>query len=115
MIQRLLDLPGRAKVLIILGILLLVAAVTGVMQARNDIDLTREEAIEIGEEYIDFEPTNADARLIRQGFALKPVWAVSFSIPEEGNPREFVRLTTVEINAETGEVIRISVDDGTST
>jgi len=112
--RRLLDMSGRAKVFLALGVVLLVLGATGVLRSDSDINLERAEAVDAAREFIDFEPVNADARLVRQGFGLQPVWAVSFSIPEAGNPRAFVRLTTVEINATTGEVIRISIDgDGT--
>ena len=103
-------LSGRTMAFIGLGLVLLLLAVTGRLQASSDLSIERDEAIEIAREHVDFEPVNADARLIRQGFSLVPVWAVSFSIPEDDTTREFKRLTTVEINAENGEVIRIGVD-----
>lgn len=102
--------PGRTKAFIALGVLLLMLGVSGRLQASSDVSLERDQAIEIAREYLDFEPVNEDARLVRQGFSLVPVWAVSFSIPEDDTTREFKRLTTVEINAETGDVIRIGRD-----
>lgn len=110
LVTRFREIPGRTKAFIGLGVVLLVLGVTGRLQASSDVALEREQAIEIAREYLDFEPVNEDARLVRQGFSLVPVWAVSFSIPEDDTTREFKRLTTVEINAENGEVIRIGFD-----
>ena len=112
LVTRFREVPGRTKAFIALGLLLLILGVTGRLQASSDVALEREQAIEIAREFVDFEPVNEDARLVRQGFSLVPVWAVSFSIPEDDTTREFKRLTTVEINAETGEVIRIGLDQG---
>lgn len=91
--------------------LLVTLALTGRFNASSDVTITREEAIEIAYDHVQFEPVNADARLVRQGFRLTPVWGVSLSIPSEGSSQEFERLNTVEIDAQTGEVLRISVDD----
>ena len=111
MIRRFLDLPGRTKVFIVLAIALPVLAVTGILNSQRDVDLSRDDALEIGRTYLDFEPEIEEARVFRQGAQLQPVWAVVFTIPEEGNPREFARRTTVEIDARTGEVLRVSVDN----
>jgi len=111
-IEQVRNMSGRAKVFAVFTVTLIVLAATGILRSDRDINLEPNEAVEVAREYVDFEPVNADARLVRQGFGLQPVWAVSFSIPEDNNPRAFERLTTVEINATTGEVIRISVDGG---
>ena len=107
-------MSSRAKVFVLLGIVLAIFALTGFLRADSDIDVPREDAIELAKQHVDFEPVNAEARLIRQGFGLNPIWAVSLSIPAEDNPRDFLLLTTVEVDARTAEVIRISiVRDGT--
>jgi hypothetical protein len=92
------------------GVLLIVLAVTGVFNSSSDVNISREEAIEIARPEIDFVPEQEDARLVRQGLQLAPVWAVSFSIPEDGESRKFERIMTVEIDARTSEIIRISTD-----
>jgi len=113
-IERIKAMSSRAKVFVAVAILLAIFAATGFLTASSDIDISREEAVELAREHVDFEPVDADARLIRQGFGLNPVWAVSLSIPMEDNPRDFIRLTTVEVDAKTGEVTRIAiVRDGT--
>ncbi len=91
--------------------LLLGLAFSGALTVGNGIEITREESVEIAREHIDFDPEKAEARLFRQGFRLFPVWGVSFSIPDADDPSEFARLTTVEVDARTGEVLVISVDN----
>ena len=112
MIERIAAMSSRAKVFVVVAILLAIFAATGFLTASSDIDISREEAVEIAREQVDWEPVDADARLLRQGFGLNPVWAVALSIPNPDNPRDFVRLTTVEVDAKTGEVTRIAVVRG---
>ena len=109
MIDRILAMSSRAKAFVVVAILLAVFAATGFLTASRDVDISREEAVEIALEHVDFEPVDSDARLIRPGFGLNPVWAVALSIPKEGNPRDFIKLTTVEVDAKTGEVSRIAI------
>ena len=109
MIGRFIALPGRTKVLILLGGLLIVLGATGVLTSQGDVDIEKEAAIEIARPLIDFEPTIEEARLIRQGFTRRPVWAVVFAIPEPGGGRDdFERRTTVEIDAGTGDIINVA-------
>jgi len=104
MLGRIRAIPGRTKFFIVLAVALAILGFAGVINAARDVNLEREEAVEIALDHVDFEPETADARLIRQGFSLEPVWAVSLAIPQPNNPREFVRLTIVEIDARTGEI-----------
>ena len=113
LISKLRRVSPRLVVFIVLGVVLLVLALTGTFNASSQNTIDAEEAIEIARAEIDFVPVNEGARFVRQGVAMRPVWAVSFSIPEEGGGRaEFERLMTVEIDAESAEVIRISTDGG---
>lgn len=112
MIDRIRGADRRRLVFAAFAIALVIAAVVGVLDSQRDVEIDREEAVLLARPHIDFEPVNEDARLIRQGFQMAPVWAVSFSIPVEGNPRDFKRLMTVEVDARTGEVLRISTDGG---
>jgi hypothetical protein len=106
-------IPSRTKVLILLGGLLVVLAVTGVFNSRSDVNIEADEAIEIARPMIDFEPTIEEARLIRQGFSRRPVWGVVFAIPEpDGGRDDFEKRTTVKIDAGSGEIIEVVVDSG---
>lgn len=80
-------------------------AVCGGFGAGSDIPVSLEEAIDIARPEIDFEPVNAGARLVRQGFTNVPVWAVVFDIPGEGRD-QYQEIMMVEVHGRTGEIIR---------
>ena len=74
---------------------------------QNDqIAVTQDEAIEIAMQQVDFEPTDTQIRLLRQGLDRRPFWVISLYIPLGGSPDPdfFKRLTLVRINAGSGEV-----------
>lgn len=102
----------RTAVLVALGALLLILGVTGRLGVGADIDIEANEAIAIAlaQPQLDFKPVDSGARLLRQGVGLRPVWAVSLSIPDREGRGDFERHMTVEIDATTGDPIRISVD-----
>lgn len=99
----------RLVVLIGLAVVLGILALTGRFGVDASTDLSAQEAVEIARPQIDFVPVNEGARFVRQGAGLRPVWAVSFSIPGDARGK-FERLTTVEVDARTGEIIRVSRD-----
>lgn len=109
--KRLRSIDPRLAIFLLLGTVLVVLAATGTFTVGSGVDLTVDEAIEIARPEIDFVPVNEGARLVRQGAGLQPVWAVSFSIPGEGGRDDFERLTTVEIHANSGQVLRVSRSD----
>ncbi|MDQ4107466.1 MAG: hypothetical protein M3138_01505 [Actinomycetota bacterium] len=98
--------PGR--VVLVLGVLLVIVAATGIFSARRGLQVEKDEAISIAQEALDFEPTRTTIRLVRQGIGGTAVWAVSFSIPTAGG--SFERLTTVVVHAGTGEIIEVNRD-----
>ena len=106
--RRVSDSARPARVVLLLGVLLLVVAVTGIFSARKGLEVEKEEAISIAQAAIDFEPTRTTIRLVRQGIGGTAVWAVSFSIPAPGGT--FERLTTVVVHAGTGEVVEVNLD-----
>jgi hypothetical protein len=105
--RRVSDSARPARVVLVLGVLLLVVAVTGIFSARRGLQVEKGEAIAIAREAVDFEPTRTTIRLVRQGIGGTAVWAVSFSIPTGGT---FERLTTVVVHAGTGEIIEVNRD-----
>lgn len=109
-VERIKAMPWQAKLFVTLAVVLLTLGLTGQFTAGNGVDLTKEEAIEIGRPEVPFEATNADARLVRQGFGLRPVWAISYSIPSADEDKDFEQHTTVEIDGGTGEIIRVITD-----
>ena len=98
--------PGR--VVVLLGVLLVIVAASGIFGARGGPPVEKEEAISLAREEIDFEPTRTTIRLVRQGIGGTPFWAVSFSIPAAGGT--FERLTTVVVDAGTGDIVEVNRD-----
>jgi Peptidase propeptide and YPEB domain len=79
---------------------------------REQIRLSKDDAIAIAEREIEFEPTRTQVRLLRQGLNAKPYWVVSMSIPNAGadvDTEEFRELAVVRIDANTGKVQDVKV------
>lgn len=106
--SRFADMSRSTKVVLLLGSVLLLLALTGVLSVSRGIAVEKEEAIEIAREAIDFEPTRTTVRLLRQGFSASPAWAVSLSIPSEAGG--FHRLTTVVVSATDGSIVEVNRD-----
>lgn len=111
MIDRWKNVARPTKVILVLGTILLVLAASGLLRADRGIAVSSDQAVEIAGQHIDFVSESTQVRLVRQGFNLRPVWAVSLAIPIAGTG-EFERLTTVEVDAITGTVLRIVASDG---
>lgn len=89
-----------------LGAVLVVVAVTGFFRADRGIAVTKEQAVAVAEQQIDFEPERTNVRLVRRGFGSIPYWAVSVSIPAPGGG--FEELVTVLVDARSGQVAEIN-------
>ena len=78
----------------------------------EQIQTTEEDAIELAREQVDFEPTDVQIRLLRQGIDRQPKWFVSLSIPL-GDPGDdvFKQLAVVRIDARSGEVESVEVQE----
>jgi hypothetical protein len=92
--------------LVLLGVTFLVAQTC----QQSQIRLTKEQAIVTAREQVDFEPTQTQVRLVRQGLNSTPYWAVSLSIPT--GPERYSRLTTVRVDANNGEVAAVNREVG---
>jgi hypothetical protein len=70
---------------------------------KDQVRVSKEQAIETAREQVPFTPTRTQVRLLRQGIQSEPFWIVSLSIPTD---REdvFRRLAVVWIDANTGKV-----------
>lgn len=95
-----------AKMLLVMGAILLVLAATGVLQASRGNEITKEEAVEIARGEVDFEAEDLAVRFLRSGASLQPTWIVSLSTFAEDGSRE--RLSVVQVDAATGEVITVA-------
>jgi Peptidase propeptide and YPEB domain len=76
---------------------------------QEQVRLTEQQAIVIAERQVNFEPEQTQIRLLRQGLNSQPFWIVSLSIPGQREDT-FRRLATVQIDAETGEVVDVDRD-----
>jgi hypothetical protein len=97
---------GRIVILLVVLAIALFAARTC---ASRDSDISQEEAIEIAEQEIDFEPDRTMVRFTPRGIESRPFWAVSFSILDANDQPE--RITVVLVNATTGEIEEIRRQD----
>lgn len=79
---------------------------------KDQVRLTKDQAIAKAENEVDFEATRKQVRFIRQGLGSRPFWVVSLSVPFRGDPlntQRFKRLAVVEIDANTGKVTDVRV------
>ena len=97
----------RGLVVVALFVVTLIVAQTC---QQSQIRLTKEQAVATAQREIDFEPTQTQVRLVRQGLNSKPYWAVSLSIPT--GPQEYRRLTTVRVDANSGKVAAVNREVG---
>jgi hypothetical protein len=87
---------------VVIGVLLLAFVASRTCQ-RDQIRVTKEQAIATAEREVSFEPTNTQVRMLRQGIGSKPFWIVSLSIPGR-QENTYRRLAVVRVNANTGKV-----------
>ena len=80
---------------------------------KDQIRLTKNQAIAKARDQITFEPDRTQIRLLRQGLGARPHWIVSMSVAarrDRGlNAQEFRKLAVVSIDANTGKVIEVRV------
>lgn len=89
----------------ILLLVLLVAFLATKSCASRDLEVSKDEAVEIARREIDFRPDRVGVRFIPRGVQSRPFWAVSLSRRDaDGN---LDRVTVVVVNAETGEIAEI--------
>jgi hypothetical protein len=101
------NLSRATRTMILMGGLLVLLAASGVLRADAGLEVDADQAVQIARQQVDFNPENVQVRLVRQGFGLRPVWAVSLSIPGP-QTNTYLRLTTVEVDARTGDVLRVA-------
>jgi hypothetical protein len=80
---------------------------------KDQVRLTKEQAIAKARDQVTFEPDRTQIRLLRQGLDARPHWIVSMSVAarrDRGlNAQEFRNLAVVSIDANTGKVIEVRV------
>lgn len=92
--------------------ILLLAFVVSQTCQKDQVRLTKDQAIAKAEEQVNFEATRKQVRFLRQGLSSRPFWIVSLSVPFKGDPlntQRFRKLAVVEIDANTGKVTDVRV------
>ncbi len=93
----------------VLGVLVGAFVVSQTCQ-KDQVRVSKEQAIATAERQIEFEPERTQVRLLRQGLNSRPNWIVSLSIPiGEITSDRFRELAVVRIDANTGKVIDVRV------
>ncbi|MCY4663731.1 MAG: hypothetical protein OXC00_03595 [Acidimicrobiaceae bacterium] len=112
-VRRVLAIPGRTKLLIAVGVLLVVIFGT---QSCQGVDVSEEQATATARSALAaepgaFEPSETEAKVLRQGFPPTPVWVVVFTVADpEGGSEDFLRHAAVWVDAQTGSVRQVTVD-----
>lgn len=112
-VGRLLAIPGRAKLLIAVGVLLVVIFAT---RSCQGVDITEQEAIAAARTALAaqpgaFEPTETEAKVLRQGFPPDPVWVVVFTVADpQGGSEDFLHHAAIWVDARDGRVRQVNVE-----
>jgi hypothetical protein len=96
----------RPRVLAFIGLVVLLVVVANSCQ-NSQVRFNQQQAIQLARQQVDFEPTRTQVRLVRQGIQSRPIWAVSLSVPT--GPDQFERLAVVQIDANKGKVVSVTV------
>jgi len=88
-------------------VLFALTAVAAQSCQEGQVRITKEQAIETAQAEAGFTPDRTQVRLVRQGVAAQPFWAVSFSIPAPSGDG-YARLTTVRVDANKGTIAAVN-------
>jgi hypothetical protein len=102
-------LDRRGVILIVALFVVALACSRSCQQAQ--VRIPERQALATAQRQIDFTPRQTQIRLVRQGLAAHPYWAVSLSVP--GPNGSFRRLATVRVDANTGKVAAVNRQAGT--
>jgi hypothetical protein len=100
---------GRGLVLLVLFGLIVFSYETC---QKGGVKVSQSEAVETARPYAGFTPTRTQVRFIRQGINSRAYWAVSFSVPDPKKGDEYLRLTTVRVDATTGKIAAVNRTKG---
>jgi Peptidase propeptide and YPEB domain len=88
-------------------VLVLVAAFVFAQTCQKDqVRVSKEQAIQTATEQVSFQPERTQIRLLRQGINARPFWIVSLTIPGETEDT-FRAIAVVRIDANTGKVVDV--------
>jgi hypothetical protein len=89
--------------LLVVALVLVAAFVFAQTCQKDQVRVSKEQAIQTARGQVSFEPERTQIRLLRQGINSKPFWIVSLSIPGKTDDT-FRRIAVVRVDANTGEV-----------
>jgi hypothetical protein len=92
------------KVALLVAVLA-VAYIASQSCASRDTEISKEEAVEIARNEVDFEPDRVMTRFIPRGIKSRPNWAVSLSTVGAGGRLD--RATVVVVDGRTGVIVEI--------
>jgi Peptidase propeptide and YPEB domain len=70
---------------------------------KDQVRISKEQAIATAREQVSFTPERTQIRLLRQGINSHPFWIVSLTIPGETEDT-FERIAVVRVDANSGKV-----------
>jgi hypothetical protein len=79
---------------------------------KDQIRVSKEQAIATAKRQVQFNPTRVQVRMLRQGLNARPNWVVSLSIARNGATtaeQQFKELALVRVDANTGKVVSVQV------
>jgi len=88
------------------GVVVIVLALVGAFFVsrgcqRSTVRITQDQAVALGQRYIDFKPAGHNVRIVPQGLPPKRYWGVSYWIREK-NGKGYARCETVLLDTNTG-------------
>ena len=90
-----------------LSAILVAALIMARTCGETSADVSKEQAVEIAKGQVDFEPTDFQIRLLKQGLQSQEVWLVG--LERSGANGELLNATSVLVDANTGDVIQVQV------
>jgi hypothetical protein len=89
--------------LLVIGLVLAAAFVFAQTCQKDQVRVSKEQAIQTARDQVSFEPERTQIRMLRQGINSKPFWIVSLSIPGETEDT-FKQIAVVRVDANNGKV-----------
>jgi hypothetical protein len=89
--------------LLVIGLVLVAAFVFAQTCQKDQVRVSKEQAIQLARDQVSFEPERTQIRMLRQGLNSKPFWIVSLSIPGD-TEGTFRRIAVVRVDANSGKV-----------
>jgi peptidase YpeB-like protein len=88
---------------LVIGLVLVAAFVFAQTCQKDQVRVSKEQAIQTAREQVSFEPERTQIRFLRQGINSQPFWIVSLSIPGETEDT-FEQIAVVRVDANNGKV-----------